>query len=323
MDPWETLINSPPNLRPMGHDYDLIIIGGGPAGSSAAVYAVRAGLNVLVIEGKMGGGLVTQTPAVENFPSIPLVGGTELGLNFVKHAQQYTEVKVIEPVERIEKLEEAGFSFKVITANGEYTSRTVMIATGTHHRELKAPGVREYAGKGVSYCATCDGFFFRDRKVVVVGGGSAALTEALYLAGIKCDVTIIHRRDKVRGEEKLFRRCLDQGIKFQWDSVVTRVHGEMNVDSVEVENVKTGEGAVLPTEGVFVAIGLIPQVDLATSIGAGLDEEGYIRIDRFSRTNVPGLYAAGDVTGGIRQIVVAAAEGASGALTAKEDITDL
>ena len=203
---------------------------------------------------------------------------------------------------------------------GEYISSAAIFATGTSHKKLDVPGEKEFLGKGVSYCSTCDGFFFRGKKVLVVGGGNTAAIDAIYLKQIGCDVTLVHRRDKLRAEQELQNRLFSLDVKIIWDSIVAEINGKDVVEAVILKNVKKGAEHELKVDGVFISVGEVPNSALARSIGVTLDKEGYIVTDKNQRTNVRLVYAAGDVTGGVRQIIVACAEGAISALSAFNDL---
>ncbi len=300
-------------------DYDTVIIGAGPAGLTAAIYAVRAGLKAIVLDGKTAGGLVGESPAIENYPGFTSIDGMKLADKFKKHALEYARVKEIEPVNSIRK---EGSDFVIKTDRGEYRAKTIILATGSEHRHLNIPGEQEFSGRGVSYCSTCDGFFFRNKKVLVIGGGNTAVGDAIYLKGIGCDVTLVHRRDALRAEKALQDRLFEQKVPVIWDSELTEIYGDSRVTGVKIRNRKTGDVSDMPVDAVFVSIGEVPNNELAKALGVRLADDGYVIIDRFSRTNVPGVYAAGDLTGGVKQIVTAAAEGATAALSAYEDINN-
>ncbi len=300
-------------------EYDTVIIGAGPAGLNAAIYATRAGLNAIVLDGKTAGGLVAESPAIENYLGFTSIEGMKLSAKFKTHALQYTRVNEIEPVTDI-KRENGDFTVK--TEREEYRAKTIILATGSEHRHLNIPGEAEFSGRGVSYCSTCDGFFFRNKKTLVIGGGNTAVGDAIYLKGIGCDVTLIHRRNALRAEKALQDKLFSLGIPVIWDSELTEIYGEGKVNGAKLRNRKTGEISDIEAEGIFISIGEDPNNQLAKALGVKLADDGYVIIDRFSRTNVPGVYAAGDLTGGVKQIITAAAEGAAAALSAYEDINN-
>ena len=299
-------------------DYDTVIIGAGPAGLNAAIYAVRAGLKAIVLDGNTAGGLVAESPAIENYLGFTEIDGMKLSNKFKTHARQYAPIKEIEPVTGIEKEDD----FIVKTERGEYRAKTIILATGSEHRHLGIPGEKEFSGRGVSYCSTCDGFFFKNKKVLVVGGGNTAVGDAIYLKGIGCDVTLVHRRDSLLAEKALQDKMLSMDIPVLWDSELTEIYGEAKVGGAKVKNRKSGEISDVKAEGIFISIGEDPNNRLAKELGVKLADDGYVLIDRFSRTNIPGVYAAGDLTGGVKQIITAAAEGAAAALSVYEDINN-
>ena len=301
-------------------NYDTLIIGAGPAGLTAGIYAVRAGLTAIVLDGKTAGGLVGESPAIENYPGFISIDGMKLAEKFKNHALQYVKIKEIDPVIDIRK---EGELFIVKTQmQKEYSGKTVILATGSEHRHLGVPGEQELYGRGVSYCSTCDGFFFKGKKVLVVGGGNTAVGDAIYLKGIGCDVTLIHRRDKLRAEKALQDKMFSMDIPVIWDSVVTEIVGDGKVTGAKVKNKKTGEEKIVDASAIFISIGEKPNTELAVKLGAKLTDDGYIAVDRWMRTSVRYVYAAGDVIGGVKQIVTAAAEGAIAALSAYEDLTN-
>ncbi len=299
--------------------YDTVIIGAGPAGLNAAIYAVRAGLSAIVLDGKTAGGLVAESPAIENYLGFSSIDGMKLSAKFKTHAQHYVQIKEIEPVTDIIRKEDV---FLVKTERGEYSAKTIILATGSEHRHLGIPGEEEFSGRGVSYCSTCDGFFFRNKEVLVVGGGNTAVGDAIYLKGVGCNVRLVHRRGSLRAEKALQDKMFSMDIPVMWDSELVEIYGDSKVKGVRVRNKKTGEISDVAVDGIFISIGEDPNNDLAKNLGVKLADDGYVIIDRFSRTNVPGVYAAGDLTGGVKQIIVAASEGAVAALSAYEDINN-
>ncbi len=297
-------------------DYELAIIGAGPAGYSAAIYAIRSGINTVLFDKGMGGGLAAIAPNIENYAGFVEIPGIDLMEKMKKHVEKYTKINFNEEVEDITK---ENNEFLIKTNKEKYKVKSVLFTTGTEHRKLDAPGEKELSGKGVSYCATCDGFFFKDKKVAVVGGGNSALIEAIYLKQIGCsELYVIHRRDQFRAEESYVNEAKEKGVKFVLDSTVEKINGENNVKSLDLKDKGTGEIRKIEVDGVFISIGEIPQNDLAKKLGVKTDEHGFIKIDRQGRTSVKGVYAAGDITGGLRQVITAAAEGAVAALTTTE-----
>ncbi len=301
----------------MAEIYDLAIVGGGPAGLTAYLYAARARLNTVLIEKLSPGGQVLVTDFVENYPGFPEgLPGWELMDRFVAHVKKLGLNQVRDEVTG---LEFEGELKKLLLASGKsLLSRTVIIATGAKPNQLGVPGEKELAGKGVSYCATCDGPFFRDQVVAVVGGGNTAVQEAIFLTKFARQVFLIHRRDKLRAQKILQERAFaNEKITFIWDSVVTEILGQEKVEAVKVKNRKTGEEKVLQVDGVFIFVGIRPQSDFVKGV-LKLDERGFIVTDAEMRTEVPGVFAAGDVRSkACRQIVTAAGDGATAAYMAE------
>lgn len=295
---------------------DVVIVGGGPAGLTAGIYAVRSGLKTVVVERGALGGQVATTPIVENYPGFTRVPGKTLVDILVSHALEYVQIFPGEEVVDIR----FGDTMEVLTSRRRFVARAVILATGARYRHLDVPGEMRLAGRGVSYCATCDGPLFRGKRVIVVGGGNSATTEALYLHNIGVDVTIVHRRDTLRAQEHLVRSVQDSGIPVLWNTEVREIRGVEKVKEVSVYNNRTGETSSLPVDGVFIAVGYVPTVDLARKIGVELTPDGFIRHDSRHRTNIPGVYSAGDVEGGYKQIVTAMGQGTEAALSVFEDL---
>ncbi|MFX0593008.1 thioredoxin-disulfide reductase [Melissospora conviva] len=310
---------------------NLIIIGSGPAGYTAAVYAARANLNPLVIEGVQSGGALMTTTEIENFPGFPDgIMGPELMDNMRKQAERFGAEFVTDDVTRVELVDTGvpGTDTVQTVWVGEtaYRAKSVILSTGSAWRPLGVPGEQEYLGHGVSSCATCDGFFFREQHIVVVGGGDSAMEEATFLTRFAASVTIIHRRDEFRASKIMAERALaNEKIKVEWNSVVEEVLGaEGKVTGVRVRNVRTGEEKILDVTGVFVAIGHDPRSELFRD-QVDTDDEGYVRVQAPStRTSVPGVFAAGDVVDHTyRQAITAAGTGCSAALDAERFIATL
>ncbi len=292
--------------------YDVIIIGSGPAGLAAAIYAQRAKLTTVVLEKEyMSGGQVVNTYEVDNYPGLPGIGGFELGMKFREHAEKLgaqfinIEVKHIGP-------EDEGRVKVVYTDSEEFRARTLILAMGARHRELGIPGEKELAGMGVSYCATCDGAFFKGRTVAVVGGGDVAVEDALFLARGCEKVYLIHRRDELRAAAVLqeqLKKC--ENVSFVWDSEVVEISGEDHVECIKIRNKKSGEEKVQDVDGVFIAVGTIPNTGNITEL-LHLDKNGYIPASEDGKTEIPGIFAAGDIrTKQLRQIVTAVSDGAN------------
>lgn len=290
--------------------YDIIIIGGGPAGLTAAIYGARFNLKVLVLADSVGGH-AAEAYLVENYPGFGPINGMELMNKMGEQAEsQGVEIRF----EHAAKIRKTPAGFKVTSGGGEYDTRTVLIASGTERQRLGVKGEAEFAGKGVSYCATCDGFFFKGRTVAIIGGGDAALSGAEMLADLAVKVYIVHRRQEFRGEPvKLDRLKSKPNIQFVLDCIVEEVRGDKAVNAIIIKNVVTGAKTELMVDGVFVEIGAVPSSDVAKELGAELDSSGYIIVDDAQKTTIEGVYAAGDISTGsnrFRQIITAAAEGA-------------
>ncbi len=297
-------------------DYELAIIGAGPAGYSAAIYAARAGIKPIIFDKMGGGGIAMYSPNIENYAGFESISGMDLMDKMQKHANNYVNINFMEEVKNIEKQKEG---FVVETSKKKYNVKAVLFCTGSEYRTLNAPGEKELQGKGVSYCATCDGFFYKNKKVAVVGGGNSALIEAIYLKQIGCnEVNLIHRRDKLRAEKAYVDEAIEKGVNVIYSTHVESINGKEKVEHLEVHDTDSGEKYNIKIDGVFISIGEVPQNDLAKKLGVHLDEKGYVIVDKEQRTNIKGVYAAGDITGGLRQIVTACAEGAIAALSTTE-----
>lgn len=296
--------------------YDVIIIGSGPAGLTAAIYGQRAKLKVLVIEKQpMSGGQILNTYDVDNYPALPGIGGFELGMKFREHADKLgTEIVT----ENIQKIQLNTNPKRIVTDKKEYETRTVILATGANHRTLNVPGEVELKGMGVSYCATCDGAFFKKKDVAVIGGGDVALEDALFLARGCNKVYLIHRRDEFRGAKILQKKVQEtENIEIIWDTVVEQINGNGMVENISIYNKKKEERQQLPVNGVFIAVGTQPVTELFEGQIA-MNEAGYILAGEDCRTDCDGVFAAGDIREKqLRQIVTAAADGAN-AITSVE-----
>lgn len=296
--------------------YRVMIIGSGPAGLTAALYAARANLNPVVVRGLQPGGLIATTDEVENYPGFPdAINGFDLADKMEKQAARFGTSFIDGIVEAVELRERP---LTITLDSGEsHTADTLIIATGASPRKLGVPGENELANRGVSYCAVCDGFFFRDKRIVVVGGGNSAVEEGLFLTRFASEVVLVHRRDQLRADPVIQQRAFNNPkMKFSWNTVVTEILGNGKVNGIRIRNVHTGAEGVLPTDAVFPYVGHIPN----TSLFAGqidMDENGYILSDGRTRTNVPGVFAAGDVVDHVyRQAITAAAEGCQAAMEA-------
>lgn len=296
--------------------YDVIIVGSGPAGLAAAIYGQRAGLSSLVLEESyVSGGQVLNTYDVDNYPGLPGISGMELAEKFHEHAKSMGASFLTAAVTAIR---EEGDRKVVETAKGDLSARTVILATGAHHRLLGVPGEERLTGMGVSYCATCDGAFFRDKTVAVVGGGDVVVEDAIFLARGCKKVYVIHRRDQLRAAKILQEKLLSlDNVEMKWNCVAEEILGDSQVSGVKVRDVKTGEGSELAVNGVFIAVGILPNTGFLGDF-VQLDEGGYIVAGEDMKTSVPGVFAAGDVrTKALRQIITAAADGAN-AITSVE-----
>jgi len=302
--------------------YDVIIIGSGPAGLTAAIYASRAELNTLVITGSALGGQAALTHEIENYPGFPEgIAGAELTRLMQEQAKRFgAEIRMDE----VTSVDLSSHPFTVTTHGGENRCKALIIATGVSPRKLGVPGEEEFIGRGVSFCATCDGFFYKDQDVAVIGGGDSAVTEAIFLTRFARKVYIVHRRDRLRATPILQRRAREnERIEFVWNSVVTEVIGKDKVEGLRLKNVKTGEESTLKVDGVFVYIGQIPNTKLFEG-QLELDEAGFIVTNRAMHTSVPGVFAAGDVQERVlAQVVTAAASGAIAAMEAEKFIAEM
>ena len=300
--------------------YDTIIIGAGPAGMTAALYAARSNLKVALIEGGLPGGQMNNTSDIENYPGYANISGPELA------------EKMFEPLENlgvehlygfVKNIEDHGDVKKVITDDEEFETRTVIVATGSKHRLLGVPGEEELNSRGVSYCAVCDGAFFRDQDLLVVGGGDSAVEEAIFLTQFAKTVTIVHRRDELRAQKVLQERAFaNEKINFIWDSVVKEIKGENRVESVVIENVKTNQVTEHAFGGVFIYVGLDPVSDFTKDLQIQ-DESGWIVTDDHMKTSVTGVFAVGDVRQkDLRQVTTAVGDGAIAGQEAYKYITE-
>ena len=301
--------------------YDTIIIGAGPAGMTAALYAARSNLKVALLERGIPGGQMNNTADIENYPGYANISGPELA------------EKMFEPLENlgvehlfglVEKIEDRGDFKEIITEDERFEAKTVIIASGANHRHLGVPGEEDYNSRGVSYCAVCDGAFFRDEDLLVVGGGDSAVEEAIFLTRFAKSVTIVHRRDELRAQKVLQDRAFtNEKIRFVWDSVVESIHGdERKVTGVTFKNVKTGEVSQAEFGGIFIYVGLDPVSEFAADLGI-TDEAGWILTDHQMKTSVAGIYAVGDVRQkDLRQITTAVGDGATASQEAYKYLTE-
>ena len=305
----------------MSQIYDMIIIGSGPAGLAAAVYGQRAKLDLIVIEKQMiSGGQIINTLEVDNYPGLPGIGGFELGQKFREHAEKLGTAFVTDEVKEV-RINEDG-TRTVVGTEADYTAKTVVIASGAEHSLLGVPGEKELTGSGVSYCATCDGNFYRNKVTAVVGGGDVALGDALYLARLCRKVYLIHRRDSFRGAKVLEDKVrAAENIELVLDSTVEEIRGEGQLKSILVKNKKSGAETELAIDGLFIAVGIVPESKSFPFLKT--DERGYVLADETCETNVPGVYAAGDVRKKqLRQVITAVADGANAVESAVRYLTE-
>lgn len=296
--------------------YDLVIIGAGAAGLAAGIYGVRSGLKTVVLEAELAGGTTGDAPWVENYPGFQNISGAELAQKMVAHAKG-AGVKINE-FERVVKMDVKDVKKVIETDKGAYEAKSILIASGSEYRHLGVPGEKELRGRGVSYCGLCDGPFFKNKRVLVVGGGNSALLTALYLVHIGCDVKVAHRRDSFRAEDALVQGLkATRAIEVLWNSEVKEILGERMVTGVKVFNNKTGVTAELPFDGVFIQAGEVPNSGHAKEAGVSVDGDGYIITDKLQHTSLRGVYAAGDVTDHcVKQIGTAVGQGITAAIEA-------
>ncbi|HLR08909.1 MAG TPA: thioredoxin-disulfide reductase [Bacillota bacterium] len=302
--------------------YDVVIAGAGPAGMTAAVYASRANLDTLLIERGIPGGQMANTEDVENYPGFDHILGPDLSNKMFEHAKKFGAEYVYGDIKDVQ---DHGDYKTVVTGNKEYKTRTLIIATGAEHKKLGIPGEDELAGSGVSYCAVCDGAFFKDRHLIVVGGGDSAVEEGIYLTKFAKKVTIVHRRDELRAQKIIQERAFNNDkIDFIWDTVAEKINAtDGKVSSVSLKNKKTGERYDHPIDGVFIYIGLVPLSEPFKNLGI-LNSEGYIPTNENMETKIPGIYAAGDIREKeLRQIVTATSDGSIAAERAQAYIEEL
>lgn len=306
---------SSPGTETGGKPFKVLILGSGPAGLAAALYAARAEMQPLVLTGMELGGQAALTYTIENYPGFPDgVGGSQLGELFQKQAERFGARVEFDTATAVDL---SSRPFKVMTYNQEYQAESLIITTGASPNHLMIPGETELTGKGVSWCATCDGWFFKDKDVVVVGGGDSAMEEGIFLTRFARSVTVVHRRDTLRAGAILQNRAFSNPkIKFIWNSVVTEVLGQNAVEAVRLKNVQTGEVSDLPTHGLFIFIGHTPNTQLFKG-QLEMDEGGYIKTNMLMETSVPGVYAAGEAADpNFRQVITSAGMGAAAAMQA-------
>ena len=302
--------------------YDLVIVGAGPAGLAAAVYAARAELKFIVLEKEvMSGGQIINTYEVDNYPGLFHMGGFDLAMKFREHADALGASFVTDEVEKIEAIPGGK---KVICKSGtEYETRTVILSGGAKHRKLEVPGEDKLSGSGVSYCATCDGAFFRNKEVAVVGGGDVAVEDALFLARLCKKVYVIHRRDSFRAAKTLVSRLTEgENVEIIYDTVVKEIQGNFKVEALRLENKKTREEKTVSLDGVFIAVGMLPETKAYEGL-VTMDAAGYIVADETGVTSDPAVFAAGDIrTKALRQVVTAASDGANAVQSVERYLTE-
>lgn len=297
-------------------NYDVVIVGGGPAGLTAGIYAGRQNLKTLILDKDLAGGQAREVPVIDNYPGFSMANGLELIESTKSQTAKYASIHEFEEVLDVSKEDDY---FIIKTSKGEYTSKSIILTTGSKHRQLNVKGENEHLGKGISYCATCDGMFFKGKNILVVGGGNTAAIDALYLNDLGCKVTIVHRRDELRCQKYLEDRLIESNIPIIWNTTVEAIEGEPLVNNVKLVN-KEGIKSEISVNGVFIAVGDIPYNNIACGLNLKLDEDGSILVDKNQRTSLDNVYSAGDVTGGLKQWIVACGEGAVAAISAYEDI---
>ena len=298
-------------------EYDIIIVGAGPGGLTAGLYAGRQGTKTLILDKSLTGGTGLMVPSMENYPGFDLIAGMSLIAKMKAQCEKNAEIREMEGVETIDRV---GGGFVLTTLKNSYFAKLIILATGTSHRKLGVPGEDHFTGLGVSYCATCDGLLFKDKDILMIGGGNSALQEAIFLDNIGCNVTVVHRRNEFRGEKYLQNKLKEKGIPVIWDSVVEEIKGKQMVESVILSNNKDASIHELEVQGIFIAIGDIPSSDLAKELGVNVNKYNQIITDKTQKTNIDNVYAVGDVTGGVKQWVVACGEGAVAASYAYQDL---
>lgn len=307
------------------YDYDVIIIGGGPAGYTAGIYAARAALKTLLIEGAGTVSQITITDMIENYPGIPDgIGGFELMQLFKNQALKFGLEILAKDVTTLQKISDQPVIWQVTAGNQSFKALSVIVSTGAMWRSLGVPGEAEFSGKGVSYCATCDGPFYRNRPVVVVGGGDTAIQEAIFLTHFASKVTVIHRRDRLRAAGMLQNRAFaEKKIEFAWNSAVVEITGSEFVTGVKVKNIQTGNISEIAADGAFIFVGRLPYTEIFKGL-VEMDQTGFIVTDENMQTKTPGIFAAGDCRAKIfRQVITAAGDGANAVHSAELYIEDL
>lgn len=304
------------------YDFDVVILGGGPAGLSAAIYASRGAVSTALIDVSMMGGQPSNYLELENYPGFPIIGGYDLMEKFEEHADKFGVQKF--PMQEIEKIDLTSTPKLIVTKEGEFRAKSIIIACGAQPMKLGVPGEKEFVGRGVSYCAVCDGAFYKEKVVAVVGGGNAAVEEAMYLTKFADKVYVVHRRNELRADKIVQERAFkNEKIEFVWDSVVKEIKGDTLVHTVVLENVKTKEILNLPVNGVFPYIGMVPNVEKITG-QVEQDAGGFVLTDETMKTSLDGVFAVGDIRKTpLRQVITAASDGAVGAVYSVKYIESL
>lgn len=300
-------------------EYDIIIIGAGPAGLTAGIYAGRQGTKTLILDKGLAGGVGLEVPSMENYPGYELIAGISLIAKMKKQTEKNCIIREIEPVNEVKQVNNG---FEVETSKNSYFGKSIIIASGCKHRFLEVPGEEEFKGKGVCFCATCDGILYKNKDILMIGGGNSAVQEAIFLKNIGCNVTLVHRRDKLRAENYLQNKLKEKKIPIIWNSVVEEIKGNDMVESVILSN-KNGTKQEIKVQGIFISIGDTPTSQIAKDLGVELNESNQIITDKTQRTNINKVYAAGDVTGGVKQWVVSCGEGAVAATHAYHDLEEI
>ncbi len=301
--------------------YDIIIVGAGPAGMTAAIYAARANMKTLIIEKAVPGGQMAKTEEIENYPGFSTILGPDLSRNMFEQAMKFGAEYVRSQVQEIR----AGHPYKtIIMADRQYQAKAVIVATGAEHGRIGVPGEEKFAGRGVSYCAVCDGAFFADLELVVVGGGDAAVEEAIYLTRFASKVTIIHRRNELRAQKIIQQRAFEnEKIAFIWNHVIKEIRGDEMVSSLLLKNTQTGEETDYPCQGVFIYVGMEPISGYLKELGI-TNDTGYIPTDNGMQTKLPGIYAIGDIREkALRQVVTATGDGSIAAVSVQHYIENM
>jgi thioredoxin reductase (NADPH) len=299
-------------------DYDVIIIGAGASGFSAAIYAVRSGLSAVILDKSVSGGLTAEAPLVENYLGFKAIPGTDLAREFSNHAAVYAPIREYTEVYRVRQSQNR---FTVETNNGNYTGSAVIVATGTTHKHLNVPGEKEYFGKGLSYCSTCDGYLFKDRKVVVIGGGNSGAIAAISMSEYTKEMTILEFMPRYMCEDAYINTIKSRKIPYLMNNQVLEILGNgKKVTGVRYKNRDSGKEETVETDGVFVYVGLLPQTGFLKDSGVKLNDKGYVQVDLKGRTSVKGIYASGDVTGTEAQIATAVGDGCRASMTLYSDL---